>query len=162
VRYRLGTPQSRRVVITVGRLAPQKNLGMVLDIATRLSGRVDLEFWIVGDGPLRTDLAQAIERNRLEDVRLLGHRDDVADLLGAADIVLLTSHWEARALVAQEALAAGRALVATRVGGIDELVGDAAELVPAGDVPAAAAAVQRLADQPSRREQLRRAGLARA
>jgi glycosyltransferase involved in cell wall biosynthesis len=79
-------------------------------------------------------------------VRLLGHRTDIPDLLGAADVVVLPSKWEARALVAQEALRGGVPLVATAVGGIPELVGEAAVLVPYGDAGALAAAVERLLD----------------
>ena len=91
---------------------------------------------IVGEGPLRTELEARVAADRSQ-VRLLGHRDDIASLLAAADIALLTSTWEARALVAQEALLAGVPLVSTRVGGIEELVGDAAVLVEPGDLAAA-------------------------
>ena len=79
---------------------------------------------------------------------LLGHRTDVADLLAAADLAVVTSDWEARQLFAQEALRAGVPLVATAVGGLPELVGDAAVLVPPGDVDALDAAVRRLLDDP--------------
>jgi glycosyltransferase involved in cell wall biosynthesis len=82
----------------------------------------------------------------------------MASLLAASDVMLLTSLWEARALVAQEALLAGVPLVSTRVGGIEELVGEAAVLVESGDVPAAAAAVAALVDNPGRRTDLRESG----
>jgi len=81
-------------------------------------------------------------------VRWLGQRDDVADLLAAADVVVLPSTWEARSLTAQQALLAGRPLVATSVGGLPALLGDGAALVPPGDPVALARAVRRLLDDP--------------
>jgi glycosyltransferase involved in cell wall biosynthesis len=84
-------------------------------------------------------------------VRLLGHRDDVTDMLVAADNYLLTSTWEARALVVQEAMRSGVAVVATAVGGVPELVDEAAVLVPAGDAEAVAGAVVDLLDDEERR-----------
>ena len=85
---------------------------------------------------------------------LLGRSDDIGSLLGAADLALLTSTWEARALVAQEALLAGVPLVSTRVGGIEELVDSAAVLVPPGDVEEAARQIVALADNPDERRRL--------
>ena len=86
---------------------------------------------IAGDGPERAALAAQISRTNAPVV-LLGARDDIADLLAAADVVALPSEWEARALVAQEALRAGVPLVTTAVGGLPSLVGDAAMFVPGG------------------------------
>ncbi len=79
---------------------------------------------------------------------LIGSRDDVTDLLSAADLALLPSRREARSVLAQEALHARVPLVASDAGGIPELVGDAAELVPAGDARALADAVVRLSPTP--------------
>jgi glycosyltransferase involved in cell wall biosynthesis len=95
-------------------------------------------------------------------VALLGHRPDVADLLTAADVFVLSSTWEARALVVQEALRAGVPVVATAVGGTPELVGDAAILVPPGDPHEIAIAVQRLALYPDDRARLAARGRERA
>ena len=85
-------------------------------------------------------------------VTLLGHRDDVAYLLTAADVAVVSSVWEARQLFAQEALRAGVPLVATAVGGLPGLVGEAAVLVPPKDVDALDAAVRRLLADPQLRE----------
>ena len=90
---------------------------------------------IAGSGPAYLPLAARISAARAP-VTLLGHRTDVADLLAGADLAVVTSDWEARQLFAQEALRAGVPLVATAVGGLPELVGDAAVLVPPGDVDA--------------------------
>jgi len=86
----------------------------------------------------------------------------VADLLGAADLALVTSVLEARQMFAQETLRAGVPLVATAVGGLPELVGDAAVLIPPRDVDALDAAVTALLDDPVRRAELARRGPLRA
>jgi glycosyltransferase involved in cell wall biosynthesis len=95
-------------------------------------------------------------------VTLLGQREDIADLLGAADVVALPSLWEARALVAQEALRAGVPLVATGVGGLPSLLGDAAIIVPAGDAPALRIAIESVLSDHDRRARMIAAGFARA
>jgi glycosyltransferase involved in cell wall biosynthesis len=157
----LGVAPEDTVVLTVARLAPQKNLGMVLDIAAGVRDRPDLRFVIAGEGPQRPALTRRISADGLA-VQLLGHRDELGSLLAAADLALLTSTWEARALVAQEALLAGLPLISTRVGGIAELVGDAAVLVELGDAAGAARQLRRLADDVGERARLRAAGLRQA
>jgi glycosyltransferase involved in cell wall biosynthesis len=160
-RRELGLTDDDLMILTVSRLAPQKNLGMVLDIARSVVDHPELNFIIAGEGPLRDELA---ERARAEGskVRLLGHRDDIASLLAAADLALLTSTWEARALVAQEAFLAGLPLLSTRVGGIEELVGDAAVLFDRDDTRQAVRELLDLAENPARREAFRAAALTRA
>ena len=116
---------------------------------------------IAGTGPAYRDLAGQILAARAP-VTLLGHRDDVADLLAAADLAVVSSVWEARQLFAQEALAAGVPLVATEVGGLPDLVGDAARLVPPDDVDALDAAVRELLADPELRARYAAAGRARA
>lgn len=152
----------RPVLLAVGRLAPQKDPDLLLDAAALL--RDDPRRPLValaGDGPLRGHLQGRVTAERLPVV-LLGARDDVPDLLAAADLAVLTSRWEARALVAQEALRAGVPLVATAVGGVPGLVGDAAVLVPYADPGGLASAVRTLLDDPARRAELAAAGQARA
>ncbi|MBA8795269.1 glycosyltransferase involved in cell wall biosynthesis [Friedmanniella endophytica] len=155
---------SARVVLSVGRLAAQKNYPMLLDVAARFRdrpGEAAVVFWVVGEGPERPALEARIAAEGLP-VRLLGARDDVVALRYAADAFLLTSHWEARALVAQEALQHGLPFVGTAVGGVPELVGDAGLLVPPGDAEAAAAALTRVLGDPALADRLRTAGRARA
>jgi len=148
--------KGRHLVLAVGRLAPQKDYPTMLAAAR---GWGDAVLAIAGDGPLREEL-EALAAGL--PVRFLGARDDVADLLAAADVVALSSTWEARALVAQEALRAGVPLVATAVGGVPELVGDAALLVPPGDPDALAAAVRRVLTEPGQAAALAAAGRQRA
>jgi glycosyltransferase involved in cell wall biosynthesis len=116
---------------------------------------------IAGTGPEYPRLRAHISAARAA-VLLLGQREDVADLLNAADVAVVSSRWEARQLFAQEALRAGVPLVATAVGGLPELVGDAALLVPAGDLDALEHTVNRVLDDPALRQRYAQAGPVRA
>ena len=148
VRQELGG-DGRPVVLAAGRLAAQKGFGTLLDAAARWQRRDPVpRLVIAGDGPLGPALrAQAAAAGT--DVRFLGPRPDVPVLLAAADVVVVPSSWEGQPLIVQEALRAGRPLVASRVGGIADLTGgDGALLVPPGDPRVLAAAVTGLLDDP--------------
>jgi glycosyltransferase involved in cell wall biosynthesis len=161
VRQRLGC-LDRALVVAVGRLAPQKDYPVLLAAAADWrDGGPPLRVVIAGDGPLRAEIQGRVDAERLP-VLLLGRVDDVAALFAAADVAVLTSRWEARALVAQEALRAGTPLVATAVGGVPELVGDAAVLVPPGDSAGVARHVRRLLADAAERDRLAVLGRARA
>ncbi|MGK5642604.1 glycosyltransferase family 4 protein [Streptomyces sp. URMC 126] len=148
----------RPLLLAVGRLEPEQGYGPLLD-AARSWRRLDPEPLLVvaGEGPERPSLQRRIEDEGLP-VRLVGRRDDVPQLLAAADLVILPSRWEGRSLLAQEAFRAGVPLVATSVGGVPDLVGDAAELVPYGDGEALALAVSRVLGDARRRAELVAAG----
>ena len=147
----------RPIVLAVGRLVPQKNFHLLFDAASGWRGKDEPLVLVAGDGPERELLRARITSEKLP-VRLLGQRSDIPDLLAAADMVVISSRWEARSLVAQEALRAGVPLVATAVGGLPELVGDAAVLVPAGDRSALSEAVSALLADPGSRAALAAAG----
>ncbi|WP_018353213.1 glycosyltransferase family 4 protein [Longispora albida] len=144
------------LILSVGRLHPQKRYDVLIEAAGQWP---DAQVLVAGSGPAESELRAMTGQRR---VTFLGHRNDVADLLAAADVAVVTSDWEARQLFAQEAMRAGVPLVATRVGGLPGLVGDAAVLVPAGDADAVARAVRGLLDDPDRRAQLAQRGQERA
>jgi glycosyltransferase involved in cell wall biosynthesis len=130
------------VVLAVGRLAAQKDFSTLLDAATHWRDVAPSPLLvIVGDGPLAGELRARAAALGV-DAAFLGHRDDVADLLATATVFVLPSRWEGQPLILQEALRAGLPIVATRVGGIPDLVGDAAMLVSPGDANGLAAAVR--------------------
>ncbi|MQM25810.1 glycosyltransferase family 4 protein [Glycomyces albidus] len=162
IRDELGIGDDRPVLLSVGRLHPQKDYDTLIAAAARWS---DLDpaplVVIAGDGPERDRLQGLIDATGA-DVRLLGHRTDVGDLLAAADLSVVTSQWEARQLFAQETLQAGVPLVTTRTGGIPELVGDAGLYFEVGDVDALDLTVRRLLADPAELDGYREASLARA
>jgi glycosyltransferase involved in cell wall biosynthesis len=144
----------RLVVVCVARLHPQKRIDVLIEA---LSGQTELHAFVVGDGPLRDRLSQLIAA-RAAPVTLLGRRDDVAALYAQAALAVLPSDWEARPLAVQEALRAGVPTVCTDVGGVADLVGAAAVVVPPGDPAAVRAALLDLAHDPERRATLADAG----
>lgn len=146
VRAELGVAPGQSLLVTVARLAEQKGLPVLLDAARIWARRTPPPLVVVaGEGPLREQLEARITAESLP-VRLLGDRSDVADLLAAADVFVLPSMWEGQPLVVQEALRAGIPVVATDAGGVADLVGDAAILVPVGDADALAGGVARVLD----------------
>jgi glycosyltransferase involved in cell wall biosynthesis len=155
VREELGLTAGHPLVLTVGRLTAQKGLDSLLDALSdpALAGR-PLQLLVAGDGPDRERLQQRVERDSLP-VTLLGHRDDVVDLLAAADVVVSSARWEGQPVWLQEALSVGAAIVATDVGGTGAVVGDGALLVPGGDPAALARAVAGVLDDTAAREDLR-------
>ncbi len=116
---------------------------------------------IAGDGPARTLLQQRIDDESLP-VSLLGWRDDIPELLAAADVAVSSAVWEGQPIWLQEALEAGCPIVATDVGGTAQVVGHAAVLVPAGDPEALGRAMADLLADPGARAALRERALARA
>ncbi|MCH0542937.1 glycosyltransferase family 4 protein [Streptomyces sp. MUM 203J] len=152
----------RPLLVSVGALEPYRGYRTLLDASRRWLGCEPVPLLaVVGDGRQREALQRRVDAEKLP-VRLLGERDDAGTLLAAADVALLPSRWEARAPLAQAALRQGVPLVATAVGGVPELVGDAAVLVPYGDAVALAGAVTGLLGDPVRRAALAEAGLRQA
>jgi glycosyltransferase involved in cell wall biosynthesis len=162
VRVELGIEDDAPLVLSVGRLHPQKAHHVLIEASVRWLDRRPVPFVaIAGSGPSFLDLTQQISDTGAP-VRLLGHRGDVGDLLAAASIVVITSIWEGHPVFVQEAMRAGVPVVATGVGGLPEVVGDGAELVPVGDVDAIDVAVRGLLDDPARHAEAAARALARA
>ena len=162
VRAELGAP-GRPLILAAGRLAPQKGFGSLIEAAR---GWQDLSpvplLAIAGSGPLQGELAAAAAVLG-PSVVLLGQRADIPSLLAAADLFVLPSRWEGQPLILQEALRAGRPIVATRAGGTPDLTGeDGALLVPPDDPAALAGALNALVGDPGRAEAMGAAGRKRA
>jgi glycosyltransferase involved in cell wall biosynthesis len=156
-------PGGPQIVLGVGRLAAQKGFGTLIQAAGQWQRRPVVPLVVIaGDGPLEAELRHQAGVAGVA-VRFLGPRHDVPALLGAADVVVVPSTWEGQPLIVQEALRAGRPLVATRVGGMADLTGDdGAVLVPPGDPGALAAAVSRVLDDPEAAARLAVAARGRA
>jgi glycosyltransferase involved in cell wall biosynthesis len=163
IRAEFGVGPDQAIVLAVGRLAPQKAFGVLLDAAARWD---DIEprplLVIAGEGPLAAGLRSRAASLGIP-VRFAGHRHDVPALLAAADVFVLPSVWEGQSLVLQEALRAAVPIVATRVGGTPDLTGeDAAILVPPADPKSLADAVRTVLADPALAARLRQAAAARA
>ncbi|SMY12506.1 glycosyltransferase family 4 protein [Brevibacterium jeotgali] len=165
----LGISRSAALLLAVGRIAPQKDYDVLIDaLADIAHDHPEAQCLIAGsaDEQEQERLTRRIEEHaqngRRPAVHFLGQRSDVAALNQVSDVFLLSSRWEARALVLQEAMLAGRAIVATATGGTPELVGDAGILVPQGDPQAFAAGLRTLLDDSQLRADLGRRAALRA
>ncbi len=165
-RASIGVPPGSVLALYVGRFDPQKGLDVLLDAASVVArSRPDWHLAMVGDGPLRSPLLD--QAARLPDldgrVHWLGRRDDVPGLLKAADLLILPSLWEGMPNVVLEAMAAGRAVVATEVEGTEDLVvpDRTGWLVPPGQAFPLAEALIQAATDPTRRHQFGQNGRGR-
>lgn len=151
------TPQQIRADLGIGegplgataaRLHPQKDLPTMLRAVAEVPA---LQLVILGEGPLGGELrALSVELGIQERVFFVGFRDDVLDILRAADLFLLSSVWEAVALAVQEAVLVETPVVATDAGGIPELIEDgvSGRLFPPGDHHAMATAIREVLGNP--------------
>jgi glycosyltransferase involved in cell wall biosynthesis len=119
-------PAQALVVLSVGRLSREKGLADLVDAVSLLSSENltrDVRFIIVGDGPEKVDIARRARDLGVADLFVLaGQQRNVDAYYSMADVVVIPSHSEGSPNVLLEALAAGKAVVATRVGGIPEIV----------------------------------------
>ena len=154
-RRRLGIADDEVLVLQIAALAPHKSqIDLLRAAGIARARRDDLRFWIAGEGPLRAELEHQHRALGLGDaVRFLGFREDVTDLLRAADIFCVSSYLEGLGTSTLDAMAAGLPVVATRVGGIPEIVadGESGVLVGARNPDALADAIVALAENPERR-----------
>ena len=144
------------VVLTCARLDPQKGHLTLLRAAAELPETI---FAIAGEGPDRARLElEATALGVADRVRFLGFRVDIPELLAASDVFALPSLYEGSPLAVLEAMAAGRAVVSSAIGGTEELIDDERSglLVPPGDHIALAQALRRVLADPELRSSLGR------
>lgn len=150
------------MVINVARWTPQKDQRTLIEAARIVAEvRSDVRFVLVGHGPLHDDLvAQAEALGVADKVIFAGFRDDVADVLAASDLFVLSSLWEGMPLALLEAMAAGCAAVSTNVGGVAQVLqhGVTGLLVPPADPPALASSILRYMNDPQLKRQHGEAG----
>jgi glycosyltransferase involved in cell wall biosynthesis len=148
VRAELGIPEDAPLVGTVANLKAHKGLDQLLEAAVEVRRRVpSARFVVVGQGPMETPLrAQAAATGLDGVVTFAGFRTDALRIAAAMDVFVLSSHHEGLSIALVEAMALGRPVVVTRVGGLPEVVDDGQEglLVPPGDPAALAAGIAAL------------------
>jgi glycosyltransferase involved in cell wall biosynthesis len=166
-RMEIGLPPTGLLVGTLGRLSPDKGGqdDLLRAVKGLVSGGCDVRLLVVGDGPLRPRLEQlTAELGIGERVLFAGQRSgpEVPRLLGAMDIFVLPSHKEALPIALLEAMATGLPVVATRVGGVPEIVEDGENgiLVPPAAPEAIEGALRTLARDTAMAERLGRAARA--
>ena len=161
-RSRLGLAQDDVAVLLPARPYAGKGVGVLLDalsiIGSRASTRdIPLRAFVAGGSRHVEDYSrQAASRGLGDRIVFLGHRDDIPDLLAAADIVTLPSFYEGLPYAISEAMASSLPVIATRVGGIPEMIEDPASglLIDGGDASALAACLVRLAGDSGLRRQM--------
>ncbi|MDI6704428.1 MAG: glycosyltransferase family 4 protein [bacterium] len=149
VRNRLGLPKDRPILLFVGRLIAGKALPhLLLAVKDLMSMRKDVLLVIVGDGPEKGKLTKMVNRNHLEkNIKFVGQKghEEIPLWLNACDLFCLFSLSEGRPNVIIEALACGKPVVATKVGGVQEIVKneDYGLLVTPGDIKEMSAALNK-------------------
>jgi N-acetyl-alpha-D-glucosaminyl L-malate synthase BshA len=172
-RRRVVPPESRRrfasdaepLLLHLSNFRPVKRSGDVVEVLARVAARRPCRLLLVGSGPDLPDCLERAQRLGVEDrVQALGFREDVVELLSMADVLLVPSALEAFGLAALEAMGCGLPVVASRVGGLPELLGEGVSglLCPPGDVEAMAAATLSLLEDPALARRLGDGGRARA
>ncbi len=165
LRRELGAGEGDFLVGTAVVLSEQKGIRFLLEAARLLRAEdPTVRIAVGGDGPLRAELERAAgELGVADTVRFLGYRRDVARIVSAFDAYVLPSLWEGLPLALLEALAGGKPIVASRVGGNPEIVehGENGFLVPPRDPAALAQAILALRRDPALRLRMREQNLAR-
>jgi glycosyltransferase involved in cell wall biosynthesis len=158
LRRSLGCGDEDVVGITVAALARGKGHGQLLQAAGLVAGRAPaLRLWIAGDGPLRSALeSKARSLGLVTPVQFLGFRADISSLLHAADFFCLATRSEGLGSSILEAMAAGLPVVATRVGGVPEIVDEGSGILVPRDASDAswADALARIAGDRGLREKM--------
>jgi glycosyltransferase involved in cell wall biosynthesis len=140
-------PPGRFVITFVGRIEADKGiLDLTQAAIATCKNHLEAVFWLVGKGGAEDTVRQQVQAAGLTDrIQLLGHLDNVYAALDASDLFVYPSHHDASPLAPAEALLAGLPVIATRIGGIPELIDDSCgRLVPVGDPDQLATAIQQV------------------
>jgi len=154
----LGIPGHAFVIGTVGRLTPIKGHRYLLEAAKDIIAEYPETFFLfLGDGELSSDLQSlAIKLGIKEHIKFLGWRPDVAEILSIFDIFVFPSLNEGMGKAIVEAMSLGKPIVASRVGGILNLISDGENglLVPRADSKILSASIKTLLSDPAKREKM--------
>lgn len=152
-------------LLFVGNLVPQKGVKYLLEAKKLLDADLEMnkarnifELIIVGDGPLKKGLERQVQENNIKNVVFLGERRDVAQIMPSADLFILPSISEGFPITILESLASGVPVVATRVGGVEEIESESVvTVVEPGQPEALTRAIKQLVEHESLEEVRERA-----
>jgi len=145
----------------LGRLVREKGLAYLLHAFHQLNAKDNLTLFIVGEGPQKTFLQKLCRKLEITDnVQFLGYRTDIEHILSLLDLVVLPSISEGLPMVLLEALSAAKPVIATRVGGIPEIIkhGKTGILIPPRDAAAISQAIMQIIQNPTLARTLARNG----
>jgi len=145
-RNSVGSDEKRFVIVMVAGFREAKDQETVIRAIARLKD-LKYELWLVGDGERRQAIEQCIKDEHVEkQIKLLGVRMDVPSILKAADVVVMSSHWEGLSLSNIEGMSVGKPFVASDVNGLREVTEGYGILFPHGDSEALANEIMHLAE----------------
>jgi N-acetyl-alpha-D-glucosaminyl L-malate synthase BshA len=147
------TQPEERLFVHLSNFRPVKRVQDVIEVFARVARVVPARLMLIGDGPDRSSAEQLARRHKVRDrIHFLGKQDNVNELLPVADLMLMPSQMESFGLAALEAMACGVPAIATRVGGVPELIEDKVNglLFEVGDVESMSAAAIALLNDPVR------------
>ncbi len=155
IRKELGIPESDVVIASTGRITRDKGFDTLCEIARRFRDRPDVRFVVAGDGAYREEFASEIAKTEQEkQVFLLGYRSDVDNLLKGSDLFLICTRHETLCISVLEAAAAGLPVVASKVGGIPEILDEKSGfLVSPDDTDGFVTALEKLIASPELRRE---------
>ena len=158
-------PQGEKILVHLSNFRPVKRVPDVVEISALVRREIPAKLLMIGDGPDRTVAEWMVREKQLSaDVIFLGKQNQVQDLLGCADVLLLPSDIESFGLAALEGMASGVPAICSRVGGVPEVLRDGVEgyLVEARDVRTMAARALEILSHPERQAEMSRAARQRA
>lgn len=118
----LNIPKDKPIILFVGNIIKRKNVATIIDAKKQLKS--DCFLVVVGDGPLLNSLKEKVKVENVEDVIFTGARNDIANVIQSSDLLILPSYSESFGLVLIEALACGKPVIGSNVGGIKEIITD--------------------------------------
>lgn len=161
IRNKLGIPESKIILMSVGELTKRKNHMVMIEALARLK-EYDILYVICGDGPLKAQLrAKAEELGVRDRLKLLGFRKDIAELHKAADIFVFPSLQEGLPVALMEAMASGLPIVASKIRGNEDLISNnqGGYLVNPTDSEQVAKAIEKMIQNPKKREKMEKRNL---
>jgi len=160
IKKEFGIDENMPVIGSVGRMVPVKGFDLFLKAAKKISeSKPDIRFLLVGDGPMKTELeVQAKELGLGSKVIFPGFRNDVIDIINCFDIFIISSYHEGIPMVVLEAMALGKAIVSTSVGGMVEILinGESGLLIDSGNFSALAEGCLKVFESSSLKSKLQR------